>query len=143
MHSSQQNGTSMVAAVRSFTEQLERIGEVVSVVLLGSMFHIELFQSKMLWMIPILFLIVRPLAVGVGLLGLPMERLQRPLIAWFGIRGIGSIYYLSFVLSRGVKGDMARDLTTIVYCTVVTSIFIHGISGTPFMKFYRQRFRKA
>ncbi len=140
LQSSQQDGATMVAAVRSFTEQLERIGEVVSVVLLGMMFQPAFFEHPNLWIIPVIFLVVRPLAVVIGLLGLPMDRLQRPLISWFGIRGIGSIYYVTYVLGRGVKGDTAQQLALITYCTVVMSIFVHGLSGIPFMSLYKKHF---
>ncbi len=140
LRSSQQDGASMVAAVRSFTEQLERIGEVVSVVLLGTMFQPGFFRDSNLWIIPVIFLAVRPLAVFIGLIGLPMDRLQRPLISWFGIRGIGSIYYVTYVLGRGVTGETAQQLAVITYCTVVMSIFVHGLSGIPFMSMYRKHF---
>jgi sodium/hydrogen antiporter len=42
-----------------------------------------------LWFVPLLFLVIRPVATGLGLLGSRTSPVQRWLIGWFGIRGIG------------------------------------------------------
>ncbi len=137
--SSVSENATMAKGVRSFTEQLERVGEVVSVVLLGTMFQMKFFETWDLLIIPALFLLIRPISVFVGLVGMPMGTLRRPLIAWFGIRGIGSIYYLTYAFTHGFSGELAQRVAIIVYCTVVASIFIHGISGLPIMNLYKKR----
>ena len=50
--------------------------------------------ASALWLLMVLFLVIRPVSVWLGLLGAPISRDQRVMVAWFGIRGIGSIYYL-------------------------------------------------
>jgi NhaP-type Na+/H+ or K+/H+ antiporter len=56
-----------------------------------------------------LFLVVRPVAVWAGSLGAPVSRDQRILISWFGIRGIGSIYYLMYAINRGLPRSLAEE----------------------------------
>ncbi len=73
-----------------------------------------------------------------------LERLQRALAAWFGIRGVGSIYYAMFALNHGWSGIDADRMLGIVLGVVTASIFLHGISVTPLMTVYeRQRARIA
>jgi sodium/hydrogen antiporter len=65
------------------------------------------------------------------------------LTAWFGIRGIGSIYYLMFAVSHGLPVPLARNLIVLVLVVVATSIVFHGISVTPIMKRYAPRSAEA
>ncbi len=135
----------MAKAVLTFNEQLERLGEVGTVLLVGAMLDFNFFLSSDLIILPILFLGVRPLAVLIGLLGVKIPRAQRGFISWFGIRGIGSIYYLCFAVSRGVEKAGAERLVSVVISAVAISILFHGFSVTPFMDFYqvnRERYTK-
>ena len=83
-------------------------------------------------------LVVRPLSVWLGLLGAPVSRDQRILISWFGIRGIGSIYYLMYAIVHGVPEQLASWLTGMTLAVVATSVVVHGISVTPFMRHYER-----
>ena len=84
---------------------------------------------------------LRPLAVTCGLIGAALSRQQRRLIAWFGIRGIGSVYYLTYAIEHGLPEELARTLSGIVLSTVAVSAVVHGISVTPLMRSYRNRSR--
>ena len=79
---------------------------------------------------------IRPAATLLALLGGPLSRTQRVLIGWFGVRGIGSIYYLAYALSHGVPGPAARVLADVTLVVVAGSIVLHGISVTPLMRRY-------
>ena len=92
----------MAEAVLGFNEQLERILEVAMVVLLGGMLSLRTLPAEALWFVPLLLLVIRPAAVVLGLLGSRVSRYQRTLIGWFGIRGIGSIYYLMYAIEHGL-----------------------------------------
>jgi NhaP-type Na+/H+ or K+/H+ antiporter len=126
----------MAQAVLAFNEQLERIGELAVVVLLGGMLTLKMLPVEALWFVPLLFFVIRPLSVLVGLLGARVSRVQRGFIAWFGIRGIGSLYYLTYAIAHGLPEDVARRLSAITLATVAASIVVHGISVTPLMNFY-------
>jgi NhaP-type Na+/H+ or K+/H+ antiporter len=131
----------MAQAVLGFNEQLERIGEVLVVTLLGAMLTRQAFTWQTLLFIALLLFVPRPLAVICGLIGAALSRPQRRLIAWFGIRGIGSVYYLTYAIEHGLPEDLARTLSGIVLATVAVSAVVHGISVTPLMRSYRKRSR--
>jgi NhaP-type Na+/H+ or K+/H+ antiporter len=63
---------------------------------------------------------------------------QRGLMAWFGIRGIGSLYYLMYAINHGVDPELASRLTTLTISVVVVSIVAHGVSVTPLMAVYER-----
>ena len=50
-----------------------------------------------------LLLVIRPVSVAVGLIGSSTSAPQRGLIGWFGIRGIGSLYYLMYAMNHGLE----------------------------------------
>jgi len=132
-------GAYMMQAVRGFNEQLERIAELVIVLAVGAMLayvHVDLETTVF---IVLLFFILRPLSVWLGLLGAEVSGDQRLLIAWFGIRGIGSIYYLMFALNHGLSGPLADQAINITLSAVAASIILHGISVTPLMALYTRR----
>ena len=66
---------------------------------------------------------------------------QRLLMAWFGIRGIGSVYYLMYAISHGLTGVQADLLVSLTLAVVVASVVAHGISVTPLMRRYEKRRR--
>ncbi len=128
----------MAQAVLGFTEQLERIGEVVVMLLIGAMLSLEAIPREALWFIPLLLLVIRPVAVGLGLLGSETTKMQRAFIGWFGIRGIGSIYYLMYAIVHGVPEQLGSWMTGMTLAVVATSAVVHGISVTPLMNRYRE-----
>ncbi len=126
----------MAQAVLGFNEQLERLGEVAVVLVIGAtLADIESIGPGM-WLAATLFVVIRPVATLLGLLGGPLSRPQRALIAWFGVRGIGSIYYLAYALTHGVEGPAARALADATLVVVAASVVVHGISVTPLMRRY-------
>ena len=90
-----------------------------------------------------LLLAVRPVSVLIGLARSKTSASQRGLIGWFGIRGIGSLYYLVYAMNHGLAADAAATLVALVLTTVVVSIVVHGISVTPLMAFYERTKRPA
>lgn len=132
-------GAYMMQAVRGFNEQLERIAELVVVLIVGAMLPYARLDWETTGFLLLLFLVLRPVSVWFGLLGASVSGEQRLLISWFGIRGIGSVYYLMFALNHGLSGEKADQLISITLSAVAASIIIHGISVTPMMKRYTQR----
>jgi NhaP-type Na+/H+ or K+/H+ antiporter len=133
----------MTAAVLGFNEQIERFGEVAVVLILGSMFSAAAFGPGAVWFVPVLLLVVRPVAVWAFLVGSRTTGLQRRLIGWFGIRGVGSVYYLMFAVTHGLETPLARQLAGLTLATIAVSVVVHGVSVTPLMNLYeRVRRRK-
>jgi NhaP-type Na+/H+ or K+/H+ antiporter len=135
-------GAYMTREVQAFNDHLERIAEVAVVLVVGAMlYHVD-FELESLWLVLVLLLVVRPIAVELGLLGAKVSADQRRLISWFGIRGIGSIYYLMYALNHGVPAAQARPLLDLTLTVVAASIVLHGISVTPLMNWYARRIRR-
>jgi NhaP-type Na+/H+ or K+/H+ antiporter len=129
----------MANAVLSFNEQLERLGELAVVLVVGAMLADIQAVGPGLWMAFILFALIRPLATIATLAGMSLSGRQRAFMAWFGVRGIGSVYYLAFAVSHGVAGEQARQLADITLVVVAASILVHGVSVTPLMQRYAAR----
>ncbi|WP_224449111.1 cation:proton antiporter [Haloprofundus salilacus] len=75
-------------------------------------------------------LVVRPVAGVVGLLGFSRDWRERAAIAFFGIRGIGSFYYLAYALNSAAFPGAPR-LWALVGCIVLFSVVVHGVTATP------------
>ena len=129
----------MMQAVQRFNSQLERFAEVGIVLAVGTLLGEIEFRPDALWFVPALFLIIRPLAVYVGLLGTKVTGTARTLMGWFGIRGIGSVYYLMYAISHDIEPSLAKQLLSITIAVVVASIVAHGLSVTPLMTWYEKR----
>ena len=134
----------LMQAVRGFNEQLERIAELVVVLIVGAMLPYARFDWMTTGFLLLLFFVLRPISVWFGLLGASVSGDQRLLISWFGIRGIGSVYYLMFALNHGLSGEIAEQAISITLSAITASIIIHGISVTPLMAIYtRRQLRKS
>jgi NhaP-type Na+/H+ or K+/H+ antiporter len=59
-------------------------------------------------------------------------------MGWFGIRGIGSLYYLSYAVSHGVPGPEAAELVGLTISVVAISILLHGTSARPILSRYER-----
>jgi NhaP-type Na+/H+ or K+/H+ antiporter len=134
----------MIYAVQSFNSQLESIGEMAVVIVIGAMLAYVTVDIAAIWFIPLLFVVIRPLSVWLGLLGAPVSRDQRFLASWFGIRGIGSIFYLMYAINHGLPPALAERIIGLTLAAVTASIVLHGISVTPLMALYtRRKLRRA
>ena len=129
----------MMRAVERFNSQLESFAEVAIVLAVGVLVATTRFRAEVLWFIPLLFLVVRPAAVYIGLLGTPVKGAQRRLMGWFGIRGIGSLYYLLYAINHDIERALAQQLLSITLAVIVASVVAHGVSVTPLMKRYEAR----
>jgi NhaP-type Na+/H+ or K+/H+ antiporter len=133
----------MMQAVRGFNEQMERIGELAIVLIVGAMLPFAAFTAVTAGFMALLFLIIRPVSVWLGLLGAPVSRDQRTMIAWFGIRGIGSIYYLMYAIHHGLPIPLAQPIAAVTLAAVMISVVLHGVSVRPMMHLYSRRKRRS
>jgi NhaP-type Na+/H+ or K+/H+ antiporter len=129
----------MMRAVSGFNEQMERIGELVIVLVVGTMLTFTAFPAHSITFLVLLFLVIRPVSVWLGLIGAPISGDQRLMVAWFGIRGIGSVYYLMYAIGHGLPRPLAEQIAAITLAAVTASIVLHGISVRPIMRLYRKR----
>jgi NhaP-type Na+/H+ or K+/H+ antiporter len=116
-----------------FKEHLERLSELTLVLLLGGMLTLQDWNWRSWGTALFLFIVARPLSVMLGLAGTDTSTRVRLIIGWFGVRGIGSIYYLMFAINHGLPGALAHDLIQITAIVVALSIVVHGTSVKPLM----------
>lgn len=131
------------AAMHEVAERLERLLTLFVLLVLGIALTRGLLEALDWRGIAIglaLILVVRPAA---GILALapwpgrgertsPLTRHQRWATAFFGVRGVGSIYYLAY--AAGQDEALAQDwLWSTVAFTVAASVLIHGVLATPVM----------
>ncbi len=125
----------VVSEIISFGATAERLLEVMIVILVGVCLAIY-WDWRAVPLALVLFFVIRPLAAQIFLLKTPTGRKQRLLMSWFGIRGIGSIYYLSYALNHGLNQNVG-DAVGITLSVVAISILLHGISTQPIIKWYK------
>lgn len=125
--------------MQAFGARCERLCEVLMVLLVGAALTRVDWSSRVVAFALLMLLFVRPLSVMVGVPSRVLPFTQRSLIAWFGIRGVGSVFYLALALQYGVTGDNAQLLTSACLGCLALSIGLHGISATPLMNWYQRR----
>jgi sodium/hydrogen antiporter len=133
--------------MHSYVEQLERLMTVVILVLLGGAIARGLLAG-IGWpelLVALVFLVlVRPLAGWLALMRGKTGPRERTAISFFGIRGIGSLYYLAYALSKGNFSAQATQLWAFVGLVVALSIVLHGATTAPVMnRLDRIRERRA
>jgi sodium/hydrogen antiporter len=127
----------LVAEVFSFGDTIERILEVLLVVTVGIALATHLSAAGLM-LGALLMVVVRPVMVWLGLLRTPTSLVQRLLVGWFGIRGIGSLYYLALVMTRALPQEFSRPVADICVSAVGLSIICHGLSAQPLMRWYER-----
>ncbi|QJU59185.1 sodium:proton antiporter [Sphingomonas sp. AP4-R1] len=122
--------------MHDFTEQIERIAMMAGLLLFGGALVNGLLSPlgwrEVLAAILILFA-VRPIAAMIGLLGFKAHRSEKLMLAFFGIRGVGSFYYLAYGLNHMKAGDQS-GLWALLSLVVLISILLHGLTVTPAMR---------
>lgn len=122
----------LVAETISFGDTAERLLEVMLVVLVGVLLASH-WDARAIPLALLLFFVIRPLATRLLLVGTPTTNAQRWLMGWFGIRGIGSLYYLSYAMRHGMAPAAAVDVAGVTISVVALSIFIHGMTARPLL----------
>lgn len=126
---------------RQFTERIEKLLEVTTILILGSLLRWQAIQSHIgeaLLIGGLLLFIIRPIGAWISTIGGGYRPLTRWLFGWFGVRGVGSIYYLCYALGNGLKDTLAEQIAWITYITIVLSVILHGTSTTPLMNLYNR-----
>jgi NhaP-type Na+/H+ or K+/H+ antiporter len=128
-----QHGSQVSEGSLLFKEPLGRLSELMLVLLLGGMLFLDSWSFRAVGLALFLFTVVRPASVLLGLLGSGTPFRLQMLVGWFGVRGIGSVYYLMFAIVFGLPEELAVELIHLTLVVVVLSIVIHGLSVKPMM----------
>lgn len=122
--------------LHAFVEQIERLLTVAVIVLLGGALVRGAFTGfgwAEVGLVLVFLLVVRPLAGWVALRGGRTGPRERAVVAFFGVRGVGSLFYIAYAVQEGDFADADR-LWGIVALVVVGSVLIHGAAATPVMR---------
>ncbi len=127
--------------MHAITEQIERLAMMVLLILFGGALVSGLL-TPVGWIdgvfALVLLLVVRPLTGWIGLIGWAGDRGEKLTLSFFGIRGVGSIYYLAYGINHmSIAG--AERLWGIVGLVVLLSILLHGLTVTPIMRSLDER----
>jgi NhaP-type Na+/H+ or K+/H+ antiporter len=119
-------------SLHSLTEKIERLLTALIIISLGAAIAgglLEPLNWRLVTSAVIIIFLIRPLSGVLGLIGFNKAPWRdRLAISFFGICGIGSLYYLSFALNEEAF-EGAREIWALVGLVIVISIFVHGITG--------------
>jgi NhaP-type Na+/H+ or K+/H+ antiporter len=116
-----------------FKEHLERLSELMLVLLLGGMIYLGERSWRAVGLAAFLFFVARPLSVFIGMAGTKTSFRLRAITGWFGVRGIGSVYYLMYAIQHGLPENLAREMASLTLTTIMLSVYLHGISTKPLL----------
>jgi NhaP-type Na+/H+ or K+/H+ antiporter len=128
--------------LHDFAEELERLLMMVLLVLLGGaissggLFRALTFEAVAFALIALF--VVRPVSGWIGLLGTKRPTEERAVISFFGIRGLGTAYYLAYGLGHGPFDD-GHVVWAAAGLTILVSILLHGATVTPVMRRLERR----
>ncbi|MGV8992303.1 MAG: cation:proton antiporter [Thiobacillus sp.] len=117
-----------------FKEHLERLSEVILILLVGGSLFLDSWSWKAVGLALFLFMLARPVSVFISLIGSRTPWRIQGLSAWFGVRGIGSLYYLMYAIQHGLPEPLALELMQMTLIVVALSILLHGTSVKPLME---------
>ncbi|MGY1747398.1 cation:proton antiporter domain-containing protein [Blastococcus sp. SYSU D00695] len=127
--------------LHAYVEQLERLLTVVVLVLVGGAVARGVLAG-LAWtevvLAALFLLLVRPLTGWVAQLGAGTGRWERNAIAFFGVRGVGSLYYLAYGLEEA-EFPGAEQLWRVVVLVVLGSVVLHGVTAGPVMSWLDRR----
>lgn len=118
------------------TELIERLMTATALVLFGGLL-VEGLLDGLSWRsaaIGLAFVLLwRPATGLLGLLGCRMNFRERLATSFFGIRGVGSFYYLAYAAGQA-KFPQTAEVWALVAFTALCSIVVHGIAAAPGMR---------
>lgn len=129
------------SAMAEFSEQIERVLMVVVLVIFGGAIASGVLKA-LRWEDALagaaMLLLIRPVSGWIALLGNPLSAAARALIAFFGIRGLGTFYYLAYAMNRAHFEEAPR-LWALASLVVLASVGLHGVTSTPVMNWVDRR----
>jgi len=121
----------LMPRVLRISARIERCTWLFILVLSGTLAASIDYKWWMLAFAAVLILLIRPLAVRLGLGGISMPDAQWRGVAWFTARGVAPLYCLAFSINHGLSAPFARQLAGATLVVMVTSILVSAISGLP------------
>lgn len=137
-----QTAGAMTRDVLEFARELEKFVELATMLVIGCLLRVEMLNARNLLVAALLIAVARPSALYLSTIKGRWTESQCRLGAWFGIRGVGSMYYLAYATTHGAPSVEISDIGGAVLVTVALSVVLHGISATPLMNLYQAAYRR-
>lgn len=123
--------------LHAFSDQIERILVAIMLILFGGSL-VRGILNGLTWEMAafgiVFIFLIRPVAGLIGLIGTRLKIEEKLVISFFGIRGMGSLYYLAFAFGTTFFKNQDQ-LWSIVAFIILISIGIHGLTaGFTFKK---------
>jgi NhaP-type Na+/H+ or K+/H+ antiporter len=132
--------------LHAFAEQIERLLMMVLLVCFGSIAAsgqlLAVVDWRVLVVVVLAIVVVRPIIGWVSLIGAGHASGETAIIAVFGIRGLGSVYYLAYATGQA-EFESVQIVWATVLLIVLVSIVAHGIAVTPAMRWVDGRRLRA
>ncbi len=130
--------------LHDFSEQLERLLMMVALVVFGGLIWSGFFFDALTWSTAgyalLAIFVVRPVVGWISLWGTACPSTERAVISFFGIRGLGTIYYLAYALQKG-PFEKTDVIWSVACLTILISIVLHGATVTPVMRLIDRRYK--
>ena len=121
--------------VHDGADEYAKLLELAVILLLGSLVTWEGLGEPGVagWLLaPLLLLVARPALVMLLSSGSLLSIGQRVFLAWFGVRGVATLFYAAYIVDSEV---LSPDETSTVFWTAVVvvaaSIVAHGVTASP------------
>lgn len=124
----------LTRVVLDFNIQIERLAEIAIVILIGAMLPGLDYAWQSFALAGLVLFVLRPLAVWISFAGSGLARGRLLRLGWFGMRGVGSLYYLAYALRHEALAPWAATLADATLVCIALSIFLHGVTATPMMR---------
>ena len=130
--------------LHDFADESERLLMMLLLLFFGGMLAAGLLDDlgwQEIVFAAIMLLVIRPLAGWISLLGVKRPKLELAIIAFFGIRGLGSVYYLSYGFNHA-RFEFEYSLWGTLGLIIAASILMHGVLVTPALRRLESHYRK-
>lgn len=128
--------------MHDYAEELERLLMMVLLVGFGAALAGGGLLKALTWQgvafALLALFVVRPVCGWLSLLGSGRPAVERAVISFFGIRGLGTIYYMAYGMHHAAF-EQAELLWSVAGLTILISILLHGVTVTPTLRFIDHR----
>jgi NhaP-type Na+/H+ or K+/H+ antiporter len=122
--------------LHEFTEQIEKLLIAIVLIFFGGSLVTGILKS-LTWQLAlfsfVFIFLIRPITAYFSLAGYKYKKYEKLVISFFGIRGMGSVFYLSFAFSK-IRFEYENELWSMVAFTILISILIHGLTASRTME---------
>lgn len=128
--------------MHDFVHEIERLLLVVWIILFGGSLMngmLELTDWKGILFAFGFVLVIRPIAGLIGLIGIKDNFKNKLAISFLGIRGIGSVFYLSWAFVQFDGFDHKNELYSITAYIILISIVVHGLTAPSIIEYFKEK----